>query len=266
MLVSLSVALALWPLLGGCPQAGAPIDGQDEVQVDGQDDGIDDGQNDIPDDGQDDGMDDTPGDNGDQLSDGGLPIGNIFGNEVMVEGDFSQSDNGDSRRRDERFTASFTLTPTSVEEAQAFLGDELISYYFGDLSGQAHLTYEESGADIVAELDCPTTTYSGSVEWDVDVVGSYEYTPPLGTIRIQASATNVSSPDYIVTFTTPGCPEFDNMSPSRYTWQGPGQGVWGFVTIVLENGHYENFFENPLGGDLGEQDYYEIEVNSASVP
>lgn len=197
-------------------------------------------------------------------SGGGLPFGAITGNELLIEGSRVDSPNGDSRRADERFTATFTLNPTSAEEQEVFINDVLTVAIFGDIAGEGHLTYETSGTDVTVELECPTTSYTGSVEWSVDVVGSYNYVPALGTITLTTHATNVSSPEFPLSFTTPGCPEFDSESPIQYIWQGPGQGTWGFVDIVLEGGHFESRLENPLADDLGEEDFYQIEVNAAA--
>jgi hypothetical protein len=197
---------------------------------------------------------------------GGMPFGTITGTEELKEGTRSDAGNGETSMTDERFTASWTLTPTSADEQQIFINDELTTEIFGDIEGQAQLFHEESGTDVNPELECPTTTNEGSVEWDIDVTGSYSYIPALGTIRLTTHATNVSSPEYQITFTTPGCPEFDSQSPAQYIWQGPGQGTWGFVDIVLENGHYENHLDNPLADDLGAEDFYDIEANVGATP
>lgn len=254
-LLGLFASLPTAAFLVGCPPAVVAPDG-------GGDDG---GQDNGSDDGSDGGQDDGSNDNTDDPIDGveGLPFGAINGNEVMVEASRFEDGAGGSRVRDERFTAVFSLTPTSIESQEAFINDELTVYYFGDLTGQGQLTYEESGTDFDPTLDCPTQNYTGSVQWNAQVTGTYEYTPILGTIRIDARATDVSSPSYSVTFTSPGCPEFDSASSSNYVWQGPGQGVWGFVTIVLQNGRFEDRVENPLGDELGAIDYYEIEVDTA---
>lgn len=190
------------------------------------------------------------------------PFEPIEATEVMVEAVRSNMPNGDSRVRDERFTAEYTLTPTSAEERQVFLNNELTIAISGNLTGQAHCTYEESGTDVIADLECPTTTYEGAVEWDVMIEGSYDYIPALDEVQITAHAVDVSSPQYTVTFTTPGCPELDSMNPAAYSWQGPGQGVWGFVTIVLKNGQFHKKLDNPLADDLGAIDYYEITLGA----
>lgn len=244
-------ALPTVALINGCPPAAVAPD----------DSGDDEGQDNASNDNQDDGSADDPDGAGD-----GLPFGEISGEEVMVEAERSDDGNGGSRTRDERFTASFSLSPTSADQQEIFINDELTILIFGDLSGQGHLTYEESNVDVDPELDCTPSTSSGFVTWDVEVRGDYEYIPALGTIRIDAFAVDVSSPSFEVTFTTPGCPEFDSVSLSNYVWQGPGQGVWGFVTIVIENGHFESHLDNPFAADLGDIDFYDITVNAPNVP
>lgn len=245
LVILCSVSLSLL----GCSSATGVLDG--------------DGGNDN---GQDDGADDGVTDDSDGGSSDGLPIGEITGNEVMLEAARSEDGNGGSYEQDERFTATFTLSPVNADESEIFINDELTTMIFGDLSGAGSLTYEESSTDIDPELECTTSTSSGSVQWDVDVEGTYEYIPALGTIRIEAMAVSVSSPSFDMTFTTPGCPELDSVSPINYTWQGPGQGVWGFVTIVLENGHFEYHLDNPLFNDLGELDSYDISVDLGAAP
>ncbi len=187
----------------------------------------------------------------------------INGTELLVEGARDNQPNGESRRRDERFTAAYSLRPTSAESRQIVINfDQFTTAISGDIAGTARLTYEESGTDVTPELTCPTTTYSGMVEWEVEVTGSYDYVPALGTIMLTTRATNVSSPQYTVSFTTPGCPDQDSTNPAQYNWQGPGQGVWGFVDIVLVNGLFTDRLENPLGEDLGATDFYEIQLST----
>ncbi|MCB9852281.1 MAG: hypothetical protein H6819_04230 [Phycisphaerales bacterium] len=199
---------------------------------------------------------------GNTLPGGTLPFGSISGTELLVEGSRVNEPSGDTRRRDERFTASYTLTPTSADSRQITINNEFSTAIFGDISGMAHLTYEESGTDFSPGLSCPTTSYSGDVEWDVEIVGTYDYIPALGTIQLTTHATNVSSTEYTVSYMTPGCPEQDSNNPSQYVWSGPGQGTWGFVDIVLENGHFEDRIENPQEDDRGAEDFYEIELNT----
>lgn len=264
-LASLLLSLALGLFLVGCPAAGGGSGGNGDEQ---QNDNMpDDGNDDPADGGDDDGGDD--GGDGDDGDDGGsgLPFGTITGTELFVEGTRSALDNGETDQRDERFTATWTLTPTTAEESEVFINDVLTVAIRGDISGEGHLTYEESENSFTPELVCPMDMSAGSVEWDAEVVGSYQYVPLLGTITLTTHATNVSSPEYSVTYTNPGCPENDSVSPSQYVWQGPGQGAWGFVDIVLENGHYENRLENPnQDDDRGDEDFYEIEANVGSAP
>ncbi|MBX3396884.1 MAG: hypothetical protein KF841_16135 [Phycisphaerae bacterium] len=190
-----------------------------------------------------------------------LPFAQLTGNELMVEGARISEMNGDSRTRDEKFTAAYTLTPTSADTREVIINfNEVTTAIFGDITGQAHLTYEESGTDVSLELQCTTTNYSGTIEWDTMVQGTYDYIPALGTTSLTLHAVDVSSPEYIVTFSTPGCPELDSMDPAMYAWQGPGQGVWGFVTIVLNNGQFTKKLDNPLADDLGASDFYEIQI------
>lgn len=264
IVLTLVIALSVGGSMGGCPGNGGT--GNDNGSID------DDGGGDLPDDQDDDGTlndngDDDPvgPDDDDGTPDVGIPIGNITGTETLNEGETAQS-GGDSSVRNELFTATYTLTPLNVDSAEAFIDGVLTTYYFGELSGTAQLSYEETGSDTSAELECPTTNYRGSVEWQANISGTYEYTPALGTIRIDAQADNPSSPHYIVTYTTPGCPEFESQNPSMYYWQGPGQGTWGFVTIVLQGGHFGATIDNPQGDDFGAEDYYEIDVYAAGVP
>ena len=63
---------------------------------------------------------------------------------------------------------------------------------------------------LVKRLMCTTTNYSGSVEWGTEVQGTYDHVPALGTTQLTLHAVTVTSPEYIVTFTTPGCPDQDN--------------------------------------------------------
>lgn len=203
-----------------------------------------------------------PSDNPESNGAGGELFGAINATELLMEGVDSSGSNGSTRFREERFTADWSLTPSNPRTDQAFLNGVLVDVVRGDLSGQATLTYRESGTDFEPELDCPTSSYEGQVEWVAEVQGTFEYVPVLDEISVLAMASSVSSPEYTVAFMTPGCPEFDSMSPSQYVWQGPGQGTWGFVTIVLRNGRYENRLDNPLGNDLGEEDFYEIEVTA----
>lgn len=246
-------------LLMGCSAAGGGSGGDGDSQQN-------DNSNDMPNDGNDD-----PGDGGDGDGsgdgDGGLPFGTITGTELFMEGTRSAQGNGETDQRDERFTATWTLMPTTAVESEVFIGDVRTVSIRGDISGEGHLTYEESRNSFTPELVCPTDMYAGSVEWDAEVVGSYQYVPLLGTITLTTHATNVSSTEYSVVYTNPGCPENDSVSPSQYIWQGPGQGAWGFVDIVLENGHYENRLENPnQDDDRGAEDFYEIEANVGSTP
>ncbi|MBI4716793.1 MAG: hypothetical protein HY763_03235 [Planctomycetes bacterium] len=178
----------------------------------------------------------------------------------MLERRFSQEDDGGTRERDEQFTADWALMPVGAETIEIFANDELTIAIIGDLEGQGQLRYMESGTDFSPTLDCPTTSYAGEVMWNANITGTYDYTPVLDTIRIMASATVVSSPEYQLAFTTPGCPEFDSTSPVNYQWTGPGQGVWGFVTIVLRGGVYDEHLDNPLADDRGEEDYFDIHV------
>lgn len=198
-------------------------------------------------------------------SGGGLPFRVITGNEEMVEGSRFDEPNGSTSQRDERFTSTFSLTPVTAVESQAFVDNELVEVISGDLEGTGHLTYQESGTEFDPELECPNSSYSGSVEWDINVTGSYLYIPSLGSIQLTTRAESASSPEYTVAFTNPGCPEFDSTSPSQYVWQGPGQGVWGFVDIVLQNGQYDNSLENPLFDDLGEEDFYRIHAEAGGL-
>ncbi len=190
-----------------------------------------------------------------------LPFTELTGTERMVELAREGIGTDNSRMRDEEFTATYTLMPTTFDTRDIFINDEPSIAIFGEISGMAHCTYEESGTDIDTSLMCTTTSYSGGVEWDTMVTGTYDHFPALGTTTLTLHAVNVTSPEYIVTFTTPGCPELDSMDPSVYDWQGPGQGVWGFVDIVLENGHFEDRVENPLAEDRGAADFFEIEIN-----
>lgn len=191
-----------------------------------------------------------------------MPFQPLSATEKMIEGEREDDQAGTSRTRDEQFTASYTLTPTSADTREVIINfNETTTAIFGDISGMAHCTYEESGVDVDSSLMCTTTDYSGMIEWDVMIEGTYDYIPALGTIELTTHAVDVSSPAYTVTFTTPGCPELDRTDPRNYIWQGPGQGAWGFVTIVIENGQFMKRLENPLSGDLGALDFYEIEIN-----
>ncbi|MBK8268041.1 MAG: hypothetical protein IPK83_06920 [Planctomycetes bacterium] len=190
-----------------------------------------------------------------------LPFTELTGTERMVELIREGIGTDNSRMRDEEFTATYTLTPTTFDTRDIFINNQPSTAIFGDITGMAHCTYEESGTDIDTTLMCATTSYDGSVEWDTQITGSYDYFPALGTVTLTLHATDVSSPEYIVTFSTPGCPELDSMDPRNYAWQGPGQGVWGFVDIVLENGHFEDRVENPLDDERGAADFFEIEIN-----
>lgn len=241
--VSCTMALLIAALLvAGCPEGGGSGNGNGNADGDTID---------MPDDGGDDGVD-----NG-----GGAPFAAIQGTELMIEGTRDEQPNGDTRRRDERFTATWSLRPTGAETVEVFIDDVLTTSIIGELEGEGRLTYEESGTDVTPELDCPTQNYEGSVQWDVVITGRYEHYPLLSSTRIFAQTSTVSSPEYQVVFTNPGCPEFDSQSPSNYFWQGPGQGTWGGVAIQLINGHFEGRLENPFFDDRGAEDFYEIEAN-----
>ncbi|MGE3182782.1 MAG: hypothetical protein AB7N71_14220, partial [Phycisphaerae bacterium] len=58
-------------------------------------------------------------------------------------------------------------------------------------------------------------------------------------------------------------PEQDSQNPAQYIWSGQGQGAWGFVDIVLENGQFQRRLENPLADDLGAGDYFEIQLSTS---
>jgi len=245
-------------LLAGCMVSGGGGDGQPgpgDMQPDNGDDGSDGNGN------------DGDGDNGNGNNGGGTPtFGTITGTEEFVEGTRSDDGNGGSRRRDERFTATWSLTATSAEESEVFIGDVLTTMISGDLEGQGQLTYAESGSNFDPQSVCPSDNYAGEVEWNAEVTGTYSWIPAIGELSILARAGEVSSPEYQVSYTYTECPEVNSMSPSQYVWPGPGQGTWGFVTIVLSDGEFENRVENPFGNDLGAEDYYEIRVESSGAP
>jgi len=209
-------------------------------------------------------MNDSPGAGAEQ----GAMFTAITGAELFMEGASFDEAGGGFRRRDEQFASTFSLSPIDAETGQAFVvpldGGEpvLVETISGRLEGQAHLAYSESGTDFTPEFDCPTSSYDGAVEWDVSVEGTYNFIPALRELGLQARAAEVSSPQYMVTFTSPGCPEFDSVSLSSYVWPGPGQGTWGFVTIQLRNGQFDSRLDNPLGNDLGETDFYQIHVET----
>jgi len=199
--------------------------------------------------------------NGDGGTGEGVPFSEISGTERLVEATNFEPGDGSSRRRDEQFTSTFSLMVLDAEESQIFVGDVLTTRISGNLRGQAHLTYSESGTDVSAGgFDCSTLTYSGGVEWDVTVEGSYSFIPILDEISVLIPDRDHSSPEYTVTFTAPGCPELDSMSPSSSYWGGPGIGTWGGVSITLRNGSFDSGLDNVLGNDLGEEDFYEIHV------
>jgi len=70
----------------------------------------------------------------------------VAGNERMVEGERFDDGAGNSRTRDEQFTASYTLTPTSADTRPIFINGEPSTAIFGNISGQAHCTPTRSRA------------------------------------------------------------------------------------------------------------------------
>lgn len=193
----------------------------------------------------------------------GLPFNQLTGTELLVEGTDFTADDGSTRQRKEQFTSNFTLTVISGETSQAFVGDAVVDVISGDLQGQAQLTYTESGSDFDAGLiDCATISYEGEVEWQADISGSYQYIPSLDQLQVTIPGADLSSPQYTVTFTAASCPELDSLSFSSYYWGGPGVGTWGGVPIVLEGGRQTSRLENPFADDLGEEDFYEIQIQT----
>ncbi len=191
----------------------------------------------------------------------GLPFASVTGNETFIEGsDFTQG--AAYSRRAESFTSSFTVTPSDVDSQQILVNGVLTEEFFGNLIGSARLSYDQSDEDYDPELECPLSTLAGSVTWSVNLTGNYSAIPAVGTLRITAYANPVDSPEYPLSYTVPGCREQDFEQPTSYAWPGPAQGNPAAVLILLENGHFEMRIENPFADDLGEEDFYEIVVDS----
>ncbi len=252
--------------MGGCPGNSTSPPGDDSLNDNGS---TDDPSN------NDNGSSDDDQTNEDQNGEGSDLFVGISGNETLVEGEDTELGDGSTETRDERFTSTFTLTRLDAEFCgQVFVGDILADKTCGNLQGQAHLTYSESGSSFSPDSDCPTDEYSGQVEWNVDLEGTYTVLPTIDangevvfdSITIDISTATVSSPEYSVSFTNPGCPEFDSVSPSNYFWAGPGQGTFTLEPIVIINGLYDGRYENPFGNDLGDADYYEINAGTTDEP
>lgn len=267
--VFLIAPLGIFLNMGACPQNSTTTNTPNDNGTSNDNGSTDDSPNDN-DNSSDDGQSD-----GDQNDGAGELFASITGTEILVEGSDSQPGDGTSRTRDERFTSTFTLTRLDAEFCgQVFVGDVLADKTCGNLQGSAHLTYSESGTNLTPELDCPTENYAGEVEWDVDLTGTYTILPSIGldgqvvydTITIDVAADSVSSPEYQVRFTYPGCAEFDSQSPSNYFWAGPGEGTFTLEAIVIVNGVYDGQYDNPFEDDLGELDYYEIHVQTSASP
>ncbi len=259
--------------MGACPQNSTTPPGNENANGNANDNG---GGNDNSNDnggGNDNSNDNNAGN--DNQSDGGGDelFAGISGNETLVEGVDYESGDGSVENRNERFTSTFTLTRVDAENCgQVFVGDVLADKTCGNLQGQAHLTYSESGSNVSPDLECPAEIYSGQVEWDVDLEGTYTILPSISpsgevvydSMTIDVSTATVSSPEYMVTFTYPGCPEFANSSASSYFWAGPGRGTFTLESIVILNGQYDGHFDNPSGNDLGDADFYDIHVETTS--
>jgi len=243
-------------LMMGCPGA---LQAPDNMEPDSNDMQPDDGGTNPDGSGDDGGVDETE------------VFTQITGTEVLREGASSDHPDGGSHRSNEQFTASYSLTRVNIRSCgEVFVGNLIVETFCGDLEGEAHLTYSSTSTDFTPDSTCPTSLSMGEVQWDVDLSGTYTISPlvqPSGevvfdAVGIDVNAANVSSPEYDLTFTNPGCPEFDSVSPSSYFWAGVGKGAWGFVTVIIVEGSYTERLDNVLGNDLGDEDFYEIEVQA----
>jgi hypothetical protein len=136
-IVSLHLIVGALVVLSGCPAAPpSSDDDRPDEQVSGGADGTsDDGG------GMDGSSDEGNGADGELFSE-------LSGTELLVEGtSFDESDGG-FRRREERFSSTFSLVRLDAEHcSDVFVGDLLLPVTCGNLGGQAHLTYSESGMD-----------------------------------------------------------------------------------------------------------------------
>ncbi|MEP7228326.1 MAG: hypothetical protein ABI785_13240, partial [Gemmatimonadales bacterium] len=140
---------------------------------------------------------------------------------------------------------------TDTQITQLFFN--LVAVGGNRLEGQGSQSFDRDYS-YAAPTECPLATGSASVEWDVSYEGVFEVNSD-GTIRVQFTGTPRYGPDFVYTYSIPGCEENNSTAT-----------VSGHTTVdfdvTLVDGTYYYRDDHDLDGNQTGEDYAEVTVQA----